>query len=212
MSNLIAGVDPGFEGAVATLRTSDGLLDAVWDMPLRPKRPGLKREVDIDVLNAIFVEIHGRGVSEVKLEWPTTRPEESAEASKRFGVGLGNVEALVVANGMKLDRVAPNHWKQSLGLTGKKNTRTTPLEARKLACDECLRLVTNVSRKTLYGPRGGAKDGRAEAILIAFWSWSRAASAHRVLAGRWGKGSTEAQAFMLSAGRRGRKVKKGPLF
>lgn len=212
MPDPIAGVDPGFEGAVGAIDGESGSLEVLYDMPLRDKGNGRAREVDIQALNGIFVDLKNRGVADVNLEWPTTRPDEASEASKRFGVGLGNVEALVVANGMKLHRVAPNKWKQDLGLPGKKNGLHTAIEARRLACDESLRLVPGITRDHVYGPRGGPKDGRAEALLIAFWAWSRTVPAMRVLAERWGKDSVQSQAFMLMGGRRGRKVKPGPMF
>ena len=146
------------------------------------------------------------------MEWPSTRPDEAAEASKRFGVGLGNLEALVVAHGMDITRVSPNKWKQDLGLPGKKNPNYTVTESKRAACKEALRVVPNISATSVFGPKGGPKDGRAEAVLIAWWAWSRTVHGMRVLAKRWGKDSIEAQAFVLSSGRRGRKVRKGPLF
>lgn len=211
MLEPIAGVDPGFEGGIGAVSGDDGSLEVLYDMPLRDKARGRRREVDVDALNRIFIDLHQRGVAAVHLEWPTTRPDEAAESSKRFGVGLGNVEGMVIANGMKLARVAPNKWKQDLGLPGKKDRLHTATEARRLACDQALRLIPGIERHHLYGPRGGAKDGRAEALLIAWWSWSRSFHAMRVLSERWGRDSVEAQAFMLMGGRRGRKVKKGPM-
>ena len=211
MLEPIGGVDPGFEGGIGVINGDSGSLEVLYDMPQRNQAKGRRREVDVDALNWIFRDLHQRGVADVHLEWPTTRPEESAESSKRFGVGLGNIEALVIANGMKLARVAPNKWKQDLGLPGKKDGLTTATEARRLACEQALRLIPGIERDHLYGPRGGAKDGRAEALLIAWWSWSRSIHAMRVLADRWGKDSVQAQAFMLMGGRRIRKVRPGPL-
>ncbi len=212
MTSHWIGIDPGFEGAVSIL-DAQGELVTLWDMPLLDRKAkGRTRQVDVKALAALMVSCRRLEAPEVYLEWPTTRPDEAAEASKRFGVGLGYIEALVAANAMDLTRVAPNKWKQDLGLPGKKHADYTVTESKRMACSEVLRLVPNVERAHVFGPKGGAKDGRAEAILIAWWSWSRTVHGMRVLAERWGKGSIEAQAFVLSAGRRGRKVRKGPLF
>lgn len=181
-------------------------------MPLLDRvAKGRSRQIDVKGLAAVMVQCGLIEGAQVYLEWPATRPDEAAEASKRFGVGLGYLEALVIANAIDLVRVAPNKWKQDLGLPGKKNAGVTPTEAKRAACNEVLRLIPDVQRADFFGPKGGPKDGRAEAVLIAWWAWSRTFHAMRVLSDRWGRGSVETQAFVLSGGRRRRKVKPGPL-
>lgn len=200
------GIDPGLQGAIAAIGDQGQML-AVWDMPtLRTHARARRTQVDVAALDAIIRTLTLYPDPIVRLEWPTTRPEESAEASKNFGVGLGHLEALCQAHRLPLDKVAPNKWKGDLGLPGKKKDR----QAGRKACEFCERWVMAVPHSLVFGPRGGPKDGRAEALLIAWHGWSRNLAAMRVLRDRYGKDSDEMMAFALMAGsgRRGRKTLK----
>lgn len=204
MPQTFIGIDPGLRGAIGVLN-SDGCMEAVWDLPTRQSGARTRRtQVDVDALWSIFNHwLVQYPDPVVRLEWPTTRPNEAAEASKNFGVGLGQLEAMATAAGLSLDKVAPNKWKADLGLPGKKKDK---LAGRK-ACEFCEKWVETTSKTLLYGPRGGPRDGRAEALLIAWHGWSRTLSGMRKVVERFGRGSIEAQAFTLMAGsgKRGRK-------
>jgi hypothetical protein len=204
------GIDPGYRGAVAAL-DDQGRLLALWDIPLvDPKARRRKNlRIDLDALNAIVASLRYYRDPLVRLEWPTTRPDEAAESSKNFGVGLGQIEALCRAHGLNLDKVAPNKWKGDLGLPGKKKDK----KAGREACDAAMLWIPDQERSTFFGPRGGPRDGRAEAALIAWHGWSRTLSAMRVLRERYGKDAVEIQAFCLMAGshRRGRKSLRLPM-
>lgn len=197
MSSTFVGIDPGFKGAIGALN-SQGCLSVLWDIPLyiHEFRKRRKHEINVQHLDAIFRMLTTLPDPQVILEWPTTRPGEEAEASKRFGVGLGQLEALCAAYKLPMVKLPPNKWKMDLGLPGKK---ADPLAARK-ACDEVLRVVPDLERSVVFGPRGGPLDGRAEALLIAWWKWSRRIESQRILAERWGRGSLNATAFCLQAG------------
>lgn len=210
------GIDPGLEGAVAVL-DGEGNLACLWDIPIEyVKRKRRQKQVHLELLDRIIAALPRYDRPAVHLEWPTTRPDEAAEASKNFGVGLGQLEALCMARGLEVVKLPPQKWKQDLGLPGKKHPHYTPTEARKAACNFACRMIPNLERSTVYGPRGGAKDGRAEALLMAWWGWSRTAEGMRILRERWGSmaESTEAMEFCLRAGSgrayRSRK-KKGPV-
>lgn len=201
------GIDPGLQGAIAAV-DSQGKMLVVWDMPtLKTTSRTRRTQVDVPALDAIMRLLPQYPDPVVRLEWPTTRPEESAEASKNFGVGLGHLEALCHAYGLPMDKVAPNKWKGDLGLPGKKKDR----QAARLACQFCEKWVEGAGPAGVcFGPRGGPKDGRAEALLIAWHGWSRTIQGMRRIVERWGKDSVETQAFtmMAGSGRRGRKSLK----
>jgi hypothetical protein len=158
------GIDPGFEGAIGVIDVRSRY-NRVWDMPTRGDE-GRGREVDVAELLRIIGEIDCSGrVVGVFLEWPQTRPDEAPEASKRFGVGLGNLEAAFMASGHTVTRVAPNKWKGRLGLSGKAGDSAESREAAVRMAEE---FILEMPPGTLRGPRGGALDGRAEALLIAW--------------------------------------------
>jgi len=215
MTETWIGVDPGFQGAIAVL-DNDGQMIWVWDMPLVNRKGRTRqRECDLPALNGIFRAVASCSPSPVFLEWPTTRPDEAAEASKRFGVGLGQVEAMSVANGLAIVRVSPNKWKLDLGLPGKKNKTCSASESRHMACDRAVSLIPNVTAEMVHGPRGGALDGRAEALLIAWHAWSKTFHGMRTIRGRAGGSAyddTQMMAHVLTGSRRRRKVKPGGLF
>lgn len=190
------GIDPGLKGAIGVI-DDEGQMLAVWDLPTAVTRSRARRtQVDVAALDAIIRLLPLYPDPIVRLEWPTTRPDESPEASKNFGVGLGQLEALCQAHGLTLDKVAPNKWKGDLGLPGKK----ADPQAARMACEFAEHWVKAVPHSLVFGPRGGPKDGRAEALLIAWHGWSRRLSAMRTLRGRYGKDSNEMLAFALMAG------------
>lgn len=167
-ARLFVGVDPGFSGAIGAV-DQECRFRGLWDMPTRGGE-GRTREIDAAALVLMARHIvQTAHAAEVYLEWPQTRPNEAPEASKRFGVGLGNLEAAFLAAGATVHRVAPNLWKGQLGLEGKDRDAT---EARNAA----VRMAEDFVRPpagALRGPRGGALDGRAEALLIAWWAATR---------------------------------------
>lgn len=201
------GIDPGLKGAIGVIGDQGQML-TVWDIPTLQTNSRTRRvQVDVNALWGIFQTLKLYPDPVVRLEWPQTRPDEGAEASKNFGVGLGQLEAFSTSCGLPVDKLAPNKWKGDLGLPGKKKD---PRNAARLACEFAERWVMDVPHSLVFGPRGGPKDGRAEALLIAWHGWSRTLAAMRTLRDRYGKDSDELMAFALMAGsgRRGRKSLK----
>lgn len=163
MAEIVVGIDPGFEGAIAALNL-DGTFAWVRDMPVRGTE-GRGRELDLLALVSLGREIAG---SRVWCEWPTTRPGEAPESSKRFGVGMGQVEGVFAANDCTVTRLPPATWKMGLGLAGKARN---PHDARELAVAAAVR-ITGAPESELRGPRGAPLDGRAEALLIAWYGYT----------------------------------------
>jgi len=163
-SLAVVGVDPGVSGAIGVLGPDTRFLE-VHDLPVIGV--GRKGEFDAD---ALFVLASGIALKYnnplVRLEWPATRPDEAAESSKRFGVGLGLLWGVFIAVGCEVERVAPNGWKGRLGLSGKAGQARY---SRQQAAD------------AVRGPRGGLLDGRAEALLIAFEHVSRTQAGLRAM-------------------------------
>lgn len=73
--------------------------------------------------------------------------------------------ATAIVLGLPLDRVLPSIWTRALRLPGKVKR---PGAAMAMA-----RELYPAAAELLDGPRGGAKDGRADALLIAHWASTR---------------------------------------
>lgn len=159
------GIDPGFTGAFAWIDAQAQVLGYL-DMPFNIIAKGRKREFDLDRLNNIVYKIasdsrHGQVV--VGLENPTSRPGEGADRSRRFGEGIGMLKGLMTAHQLTFQLISPNLWKGRLNLPGKTDAGANKqgammLESHYPTIDSMIR-----------GPRGGIKDGRLDAFLIAHW-------------------------------------------
>lgn len=156
------GIDPGAEGAIGAI-DNHGRFLFLYDMPITLM--GRRGEFEIAEIAKIAREVGRWKDPRVCLEWPQTRPDEAPESSKRFGVGLGILEACFTMVGCPPTRVAPNKWKGRMGLSGKEDNK---LAARTESVRMAQEIVIGLPPRALLGPRGGLKDGRAEALLIAW--------------------------------------------
>jgi hypothetical protein len=192
------GIDPGFKGAIGAINERGHFL-WVRDMPstIRDDTSERTREFDLRGLASIVRDASLSPDPHVFLEYPTTRPDESAESSKRFGVGLGLLEGMFAYAGIPAVRVAPNKWKGRLGLVGKERD---PMAAREQAVRFAEAFIPGCSCGILRGSRGGLLDGRAESLLIA---WEALTSTRAGLAAQ--PYETRLARVMFGGGRRKRK-------
>jgi hypothetical protein len=163
------GIDPGFDGAIALLNSS-GSLAYVWDMPTTRQEKGKNagrdrtRELDLGSLRDILRGVRSRPGVLVGLENPTTRPGEGSERAARFGRQLGILETMLYMLGFNYRRLAPNLWTGRLGVPGKQ-ANDEAIQIR----DRLFRQEYPGHRDLVRGPRGGIKDGRLDAFLIAHY-------------------------------------------
>lgn len=157
---IFVGIDPGFTGAIGTISQCGKVLHAV-DLPILKVKK--LRQFDLDRLNREIWMLGKLGACVVGLENPTTRPKEGAERCKRFGEGIGMLKGLLTAHRVGYECIPPNLWKGRLGLPGKDKPGANKAGAQLL--------VTHYPaiESLVYGPRGGIKDGRLDALLIAHW-------------------------------------------
>lgn len=195
------GVDPGFAGAIALI---NGGVPMIWDMPVRTAKLDRKRELDLGRLWVIIRQFkQDLDAPLVGLEWPTTRPGEGAERAKRFGVQMGQLEALLYAARLDYERVPPATWKGHLCVTGK-----TQDNWEQISIDLFTTYYPEYT-ELIYGPQGGLKDGRLDALLIAHYMRVNTLSGIAGVVEEHGKGSVQAEALMLGGGRQGKKKMRG---
>lgn len=161
--NLIAGIDPGLDGAIALL-DADNRVAQLIDMPtlnvkvmatIRGKRREVtRRRHDIYKL-ARWFDLYGADISDAFVEDPQSMPDDGGIQAFRFGFGCGVVQMAVASQFIKPHLVKPGVWKRRMGLTADKDG------SRRLASQ----------RFPLDGGLWPLKkhDGRAEAALLALY-------------------------------------------
>jgi len=149
----ILGVDPGIGGALALIDT-EALTLAITDMPVEASTKG-RNLASPSGLAACF---HACGADHLFLEEVGVRPGEGAVGAFSFGRGYGRIEGVAAGSIVSLWPVKPQLWKSTLHVPADKTQAVT--RAKQLF---------PVAVKAFEGPRGGLKDGRAEAAMIAFY-------------------------------------------
>jgi hypothetical protein len=199
------GIDPGFTGAIVAIN-QPGTSVRVWDMPVHGGR-GRHRELDLDKLQHVYRQLTLLPDLVLGIEWPTTRPGEGSERCERFGRQKGILHAFAWLFGLPCCFVSPQLWKGRLGLPGKGESQAVQRSA-----DYFDRYYPDHTSQ-IRGPKGGIKDGRVDALLIAHFLRTSTVAGMQSVVDRFGKGSAEAQALMLGAGRgkqKNRKKNSGP--
>ena len=188
------GIDPGLEGAFVLLTESGRPVEFV-DMPLDR---GNKNTANYDPysIHSLIRKYSRLPHLRVALEWPQTRPGEGAQRCRNFGLGLGYVEMACLSLGLPVEKIAPLKWKNTFSLPAKEKDPQLKLH---LAVFDTF---FGAYRDQVTGPRGGIKDGRLEACLIAEHLRRRTAAGMRATVARFGRGSAEAMSMVLGAGRR----------
>lgn len=149
---LIIGIDPGVSGAVAFI--GDGTPYAL-DMPKTRAARG-KSAFDVDGLKlATFLASCTNGVAYV--EQVQSRPRQAGQFA--FGMNYGRVLGVLEALGIRTVHVPASKWKQAMGLRGEDKATSVALAAE---------LFPHL-KDQLYGSRGAGLDGRAEALLLAYY-------------------------------------------
>ncbi len=149
----IAGCDPGVQGGVAVIDTDHCTLQVI-DMPveLMSKSRYLTCPSDLAELFSAWTVDH------LFVEEVGVRQGEGAVGAFSFGRGLGRIEGVAAAQALSVWLVRPQVWKAQLNVPAEK--------ARAVA--RAKQLLPKCHAQFL-GPRGGVKDGRAEAALIALY-------------------------------------------
>jgi crossover junction endodeoxyribonuclease RuvC len=162
-ANLILGIDPGLDGALAFVDLHTGALADVFDVPTLQLKN--KRELDEYRLGGLIDEHAARIVDAwIESAWP--RPGEANTLSFAFGRNYGQLRGVVAANFIPLHDASPAGWKRSMGVTGDKD------ESRKAA---------SIMWPAEAGRWPAKKHhGRAEACLIAAYGRRKFLELHSI--------------------------------
>jgi hypothetical protein len=153
---IFTGHDPGKGGAIASIDESKRVL-ALDDVPL-----DFHGEVDGIAFAALF---HVGSV--VCIEENHSRSHADKQGRRvvpasdyAFGFVSGAAWGICVAKGIAPMMVSPQTWKRAI-------TMGMPASDTKDASVRMAKALFPSAQAMLYGSRGGALDGRAEALLIA---------------------------------------------
>lgn len=160
---LFIGVDPGLGGGVAFYWPDDPTTAVVYDMPLeRGKKVhamGIKELMLNHHLIPFGIDVHGA------VELVGSRPRQ--QGAFNFGFSTGIVHGVLGCFAIPILEVSPNKWKPSLGLQRPPTETISENKDRARATASKLfpHLASQLTRKK--------DDGRAEALLIAFYAAHR---------------------------------------
>lgn len=160
---LILGIDPGTQGALCFLDPTTGkteFIDTPNTKKLWESLVNIEDRLRINAPRYIAIEdVHSLGGM-------------SAKSNFQFGRNLGLIESLIHLCGCEDDviYVQPKVWQKTCGVEFKYTSGMTTAEKAKLrkftvAADARILYPT----AQLYGPKGGLKDGRSDALMIAHY-------------------------------------------
>lgn len=153
----VLGIDPGLSGALAQW---DGETLTTFEIP-SIKSTGRGREVDWAALNEGW-DRHFFYADHVFLERVGVRPGEGVSSAFKFGLVFGGLRGMLAAKLLPVTLVTPTSWKKAYSLQAAK-------EAAVIRASELFPRNAGEFR----GPRGGIKDGVAEAALIARYGYDK---------------------------------------
>lgn len=181
----IVGIDPGYSGAITVFNVQSGKVIAanIVDMPASKATKQINTE-DLALWICDNTFINFRHPTFILIEQVHAFPKQGVTGVFSFGRSFGNVEGM--ANTMKLIAkgndiplevffVTPKAWQKNLI---ENHTWLNDYAANKKRNHSCaIKLYPSLSSK-FVGPKGGLKDGRVDATLIA--EFGRRALTHEI--------------------------------
>lgn len=159
------GIDPGLSGAMALYDPIRNTCIDIFDMPIfKVSKKNEKKEIDTIRLSVLF-DKWAPSIDFCAVEKVHSMPNQSSVSTFKFGIVTGIVLGIIAANYVRVVGCDPSVWKSALGLSSDKKESTAL--ARKLFPH-----MTPILKDS--------KDGRAEALLIAYF-----ANKHQARLGSW---------------------------
>jgi hypothetical protein len=147
--SVYVGIDPGLNGGLAVIYP-----DEVLVFPT-PVTDGKKREYLEQEMSRLIPALNG---TRAAIEYQQAMPKQGVSSTFQTGMGYGLWRGILAALGISYVIVKPQEWRKVVGLTAGEDKGASVALAQ--------RLFPSISDQ-LVGPRGGIKDGMAEALLIA---------------------------------------------
>lgn len=167
------GADPGASGAIAlylppapgpltaavkATRTESPAAVEVFDMPQLKDGGGLDHWTLAAYLRGWAITYDVQGVT---VERVSAMPGQGVTSMFSFGSSFGAIKQAIASAGLHFTLVSPVTWKLLYGLRGGRENKAA-------SAVKAIELFPGLEKR-LYGPKGGVKDGRAEAVLLAHY-------------------------------------------
>jgi len=155
------GCDPGAKGAFCLLVPQD-------DKP--PILNFVDNDLHVDMLNTWLKNCNNLyNIKMSMLEDVHSLPVMTAKSNFSFGKNLGIVDTLLRLQSFGLDKVKPKAWQKEVGVKPiPKGTKRTPVQLKNEVAALCESLYPGCD---IRGPKGGLKDGRSDALMIAHYCY-----------------------------------------
>lgn len=147
----ILGIDPGKTGALSFLDPY-GHTIAVYDMPIIQVGNGKRDEVDGETFADLILR-HNATHAYIEDVW--SLPNDGHVGAFNFGDKLGVVKGVMMALGVKFERVRPQVWKRNMRAPANKT-------GSRERAQELLPAAAHLFKRV-------KDDGRAEACMIALY-------------------------------------------
>ena len=160
---VVIGVDPGTQGALCLLDSSTN--NTIYFHSL-PDGNALYESVD-SILNWLrILQIPHK----IAIEDVHSMGGMSAKSNFQFGRNLGLIEALIHSWSNQVEYVQPKAWQKACGIVFSYPKGATASEKSKIRkMTTAARVLELYPRADIYGPKGGLKDGRSDALMIAHY-------------------------------------------
>lgn len=154
---LIVGVDPGLSGGIASYNGSDLFLFEIPSMKTKAKGNELDFTAVVDVVSSCFsVADH------IFIEKVGAMPHQGVSSMFKFGYVAGALYMAFCMCQIPITLIPPQTWKTWLKLPAAKDASVARA---------CQLFPKHASE--FKGPRGGLRDGVAEAALIAYYGYTQ---------------------------------------
>lgn len=169
---LVAGIDPGTNGAVAVYDTASRSIVSVDDLPAWFQAVGKKKRKRIDPIGLMemFESLNMLGVELVVIEAVGGRPRQSASAGFVFGHCVGMLMMCIMYSKIVVETVPPQKWKKILGVPGKAGGKDKTAAEKKAAQEAIMARANELfphDRDKFRTPRGAYRMDQAEAAMLA---------------------------------------------
>jgi len=150
-----AGIDPGKSGALALLSPLGDV--KIWDTPTLVVKKDSSRQAYDEAAMCDLLRALPDGVR-LGIEVQHAMPKQGVSSMFSLGDGYGLWRGMLTALGISYVLVQPQRWKKALMDGQPKDKAASVLVASRL---------WPAHAQVFRGPKGAAKDGRADAVLIA---------------------------------------------
>ena len=185
----IIGIDPGASGAIAIISSESGEPITVYDMPmrflmqrkkskekkskylkdgitLRKKQKKIKQDsrrvLDSAALALLLRPYLGK-IEHCLLEHVSSRTAQGVKSVFSFGECFGAIKGVLEALSINYKMTTPISWQKEFGAVIKKDINDNKAK-KEFIYSICKNIYPEVE---YHGPKGGLRDGRSDALLIA---------------------------------------------